>query len=175
MSAEYRLPRSEASAEANPYLSSLKEVQIQQKTVKTRTTPRQLMDPNPGEVGAGVIHVIERVDEDQFMTMLTDGVRNAFDLGSVAHDVLKIVLSEYRDAKIENANCDSLKLVLSNNFLNGNEIQMPEEQFRIGLDELLSKGVLSPRDRDQYWLNRALFFNGSGVIVIQEYRLLPAR
>ncbi|MFW8584625.1 hypothetical protein ACOJBM_06200 [Rhizobium beringeri] len=49
----------------NPFLSA-KEVQINQKAVKTRTTPRELMDPNAGEVGAGVIHVIEGVGVEQF-------------------------------------------------------------------------------------------------------------
>ncbi|MGO7172168.1 hypothetical protein AB9F47_34485 [Rhizobium leguminosarum] len=159
---------------SNPFISGAKEVQVQQKTVKTRTTPRELMDSNAGEVGAGVIHVIEGVDEEHFMEALTDGVRAAFDLGGAGYEVFRVVLVEYQQAKKSDGHCESLTLFYSDRQLNGKKTEMNETQFQCGLNELLSKGVLSQKASDQYWLNQALFFNGSGVILIKEYRLLPA-
>ncbi|MBM7046178.1 hypothetical protein [Rhizobium lusitanum] len=159
----------------NPFASGeKKEVQVQQKTVKTRTTPRELMDPNAGEVGAGVIHVIEGVDEEHFVEALTGGIRAAFDLGDAGYEVFKVALVEYQQAKISDGSCDSLTLFYSGDQLNGKKTEMNETQFQGGLKELLSKGVLSQKAPDQYWLNPALFFNGSGVILIKEYRLLPS-
>nr|WP_200985096.1 hypothetical protein [Rhizobium rhizogenes]QCL09162.1 hypothetical protein pC5.7b_295 [Rhizobium rhizogenes]QCL09798.1 hypothetical protein pC5.8b_308 [Rhizobium rhizogenes] len=175
MSADNQLRPPAPQPTNNPFASGAKkEVQVQQKTVKTRTTPRELMDPNAGEVGAGVIHVIEGVDEEHFVEALTDGVRAAFDLGGDGYEVYKLVLVEYQQAKISSRYCDSLTLFYSDDQLNGKKTEMSETQFQRGLKELLSKGVLSQKAADQYWLNPALFFNGSGVILIKEYRLLPA-
>ncbi|NTF65996.1 hypothetical protein [Rhizobium rhizogenes] len=174
MSAENQLRPPASPPTSNPFTSGAKEVQIQQKTVKTRTTPRELMDSNAGEVGAGVIHVIEGVDEEHFVEALTDGVRAAFDLGDAGYEVFKVALVEYQQAKISDGRCDSLTLFYSDDQLNGKKTEMNETQFQFGLKELLSKGVLSQKAPDQYWLNQALFFNGSGVILIKEYRLLPA-
>ncbi|SCB52304.1 hypothetical protein [Rhizobium lusitanum] len=174
MSADNQLRPPASPPTGNPFTSGAKEVQIQQKTVKTRTTPRELMDSNAGEVGAGVIHVVEGVDEEHFVKALTDGVRAAFDLGDTGYEVFKVALVEYQQAKISDGNCDSLTLFYSDDKLNGKKTEMNETQFQGGLKELLSKGVLSQKAPDQYWLNQALFFNGSGVILIKEYRLLPA-
>lgn len=175
MSADNHLRPPATPPTSNPFTSGAKkEIQVQQKTVKTRTTPRELMDPNAGEVGAGVIHVIESVDEDHFIGALTDGVRAAFDLGGDGYEVFKVVLVEYEQAKISDRHCDSLTLLYSDDQLNGKKTEVSGMQFQGGLKELLSKGVLSQKAPDQYWLNPALFFNGSGVIVIKEYRLLPA-
>ena len=158
---------------SNPFASGAKEIQVQGKTVKTRTTPRELMDPNGGDIGAGVIHVIEDVNEKRFFEVLTDGVRAAFDLGSTAFEVFKTILLEYQQTKTSDGHRDSLTLSFSDDRLNGKKTGMNEAQFQSGLKELLSKGVLSQKAADQYWLNHALFFNGNGVILIKEYRLLP--
>ncbi|NTF97899.1 hypothetical protein [Rhizobium rhizogenes] len=173
MSADNPLRPLAPSPVSNPFTSGAKkEVQVQQKTVKTRTNPRELMDPNAGEVGAGIIHVIEGVDEEHFVEALTEGVRAAFDLGGDGYEVFKVALVEYQQAKISDRYCDSLTLFYSDDQLNGKKTEMNETQFQSGLKELLSKGVLSQKAPDQYWLNPALFFNGSGVILIKEYRLL---
>ncbi|MGV1768040.1 hypothetical protein [Rhizobium rhizogenes] len=174
MSADNHLRPPASSPTSNPFTSGAKEVQVEQKSVKTRTTPRELMDPNAGEVGAGVIHVIEDVDEEHFVEAITDGVRAAFDLGEAGYEVFKVALVEYQQAKISNSRCDSLTLLYSDDQLNGKKTEMNETQFQDGLEELLSKGIISQKASDQYWLNQALFFNGSGVILIKEYRLLPA-
>ncbi len=157
----------------NPFPSGAKEIQLHGKTVKTRTTPRELMDPNAGDVGAGVIHVIEDVSENRFWEALTDGVRAAFDLGSSALEVFRAILAEYQQAKTSGEQRESLTLAFSDDKLNGKKTGMNEAQFQSGLKELLSKRVVSQKAADQYWLNHALFFNGNGVILIKEYRLVP--
>ncbi|MDL2405188.1 hypothetical protein PY650_05870 [Rhizobium calliandrae] len=162
------------SPTSSAFTSGAKEVQVQRKRVKTRTTPRELMDPNAGEVGSGVIHVIEDVNEEHFAEALTDGVRAAFDLGSAGYEVFKVILVEYQQARISDGHRDSLTLFFSEGQLNGKRTEMNETQFQSGLNELLSKGVVSQKAPDQYWLNQALFFNGNGVILIKEYRLLPS-
>ncbi|NEJ25914.1 hypothetical protein GR247_38515 [Rhizobium leguminosarum] len=154
----------------NPFLSA-KEVQINQKAVKTRTTPRELMDPNAGEVGAGVIHVIEGVGVEQFTKALTDGVCAAFDLSNAGSNVFQTVLLEYLRAKMTDSRCDSVALLLSQEEPNDKKGETNKARFQDGLKELLSKGLLAQKAPNQYWLNRAVFFDGIGVILIREYRL----
>ena len=155
----------------NPFLSGAKEVQVNQKVVKTRTTPRELMDPNAGEVGAGVIHVIESVGVEQFTKALADGVCAAFDLSIAGSNVFQTVLLEYLRAKMTDRHCDSVTLLLSQEQPDDKKGETNTVHFQDGLKELLSKGLLAQKAPDQFWLNQAVFFDGNGVILIREYRL----
>ncbi len=165
------LRRLDYSPAENPFMTAGTEIHTQHKTVKTRSAPRDLMDPETGEVvGASVIHVIEERDEEHFVKVFADGVRAAFDLSKTGYRVFQAVLNEYQRAKMTGGYSDSLTLFFFDEGLNGAKLDMSEKSFQRGLKELLAKGFLSPKVPNQYWVNPALFFKGDRVAFLREYR-----
>ena len=62
---QVNLRRLEYSPAENPLIVRGTEIHTQYKTVKTRAAPRDLMDPDTGEVvRASVVHVIEECDDE---------------------------------------------------------------------------------------------------------------
>lgn len=171
---EINLRRLDYSPLDNPFMAGA-EIQTKTKTVRTRAAPRDLMDPETGEVvGATIIHTIEERDEEHFVKVFADGVRAAFDLTRTGARVFNAVLTEYQSAKMTGGYADSLTLFFFDNGLNGRAIDMSEKSFQRGLKELLAKGFLSPKAPNQFWVNPALFFKGDRVTFAREYRLKAA-
>ena len=65
---------------------------------------------------------------------------------------------------------DSISLCWFDDGLNGEKIGMTDRTFQNGLKGLLNKEFLSPKLRDQFWVNPSLFFKGDRVAFITEYR-----
>ena len=170
---EVNLRRLAYSPKHNPFMAGA-EIRTTTKTVRTRTTPRDLMDPDTGEViGATMIHIIEERDEETFVKVFADGVRAAFDLTKTGARVFNAVLTEYQAEKMTGGYADSLTLFFFDDGLNGNSIDMSEKSFQRGLKELLGKGFLAPKAPNQFWVNPALFFKGDRVAFLREYRVKP--
>ena len=170
-SKEINLRRLDYSPRENPFMAGA-EIRTSTKTVRTRSAPRDLLDPETGEiVGATVIHTIEERDEEHFVKVFVEGVRAAFDLSKTGARVFNTVLSEYQASKMTGGYADSLTLFFFDDGLNGRSIDMSEKSFQRGLKELLSKGFLAPKAPNQFWVNPALFFKGDRVTFAREYRL----
>jgi hypothetical protein len=168
---EVNLRRLEYSPQENPFMVGA-ELRTKTKTVRTRSAPRDLLDPDTGEiVGATVIHTIEERDEEHFVKVFADGVRAAFDLTKTGARVFQAVLAEYQRAKMTGGYADSLTLFFFDGGLSGRAIDMSEKSFQRGLKELLAKGFLAPKAPNQFWVNPALFFKGDRVTFAREYRL----
>lgn len=168
---EVNLRRLEYSPNENPFMAGA-ELRTTTKIVRTRAAPRDLMDPDSGEViGKTVIHTIEERDEEQFVKVFAEGVRAAFDLSKTAARVFNAVLSEYQASRMTGGYADHLTLFFFNDGLNGRAIDMSEKSFQRGLKELLGKGFLSPKAPNQFWVNPALFFKGDRVAFLKEYRM----
>lgn len=164
------LRRLDYSPRENPFMAGA-EIRTSTKTVRTRSAPRDLLDPETGEVvGATVIHTIEERDEEHFVKVFAEGVRAAFDLTKTGARVFNTVLAEYQSAKMTGGYADSLTLFFFDEGLNGRSIDMSEKSFQRGLKELLAKGFLSPKAPNQFWVNPALFFKGDRVTFAREYR-----
>lgn len=158
--------------DANPFLETGSEIQTRHKTVRTRSTPRALMDPETGEVvGQSIIHVIEEKDEAQFVKVFADGVRAAFDLSQTGARVFQAVLGEYQKEKMTGGYSDSVRLYWFGEGIDGRAIGMSKFTFNRGLKELLEKQFLFPRSPNEYWVNPALFFKGDRVAFLREYRM----
>lgn len=148
------------------------EIQTRHKTVRTRTAPRELMDPETGEVvGASIIHTIEERDEEHFVKVFAEGVRAAFDLTKTGARVFQAVLGEYQRSKMTGGYSDSVNLVWFDDGLNGHSLDMSDRTFHNGLRELIEKGFLKPKLPNQFWVNPALFFKGDRVAFMREYRI----
>lgn len=168
---EVNLRRLDYSPRENPFMAGA-EIRTSTKTVRTRSTPRDLLDPETGEVvGATVIHTIEERDEEHFVKVFAEGVRAAFDLTKTGARVFNTVLAEYQAAKMTGGYADSLTLFFFDEGLNGRAIDMSEKSFQRGLKELLAKGFLAPKAPNQFWVNPALFFKGDRVTFAREYRI----
>ena len=168
---EVNLRRLDYSPRENPFMVGA-EIRTSTKTVRTRSAPRDLLDPETGEVvGATVIHTIEERDEEHFVKVFAEGVRAAFDLTKTGARVFNTVLAEYQSAKMTGGYADSLTLFFFDDGLNGRAIDMSEKSFQRGLKELLGKGFLAPKAPNQFWVNPALFFKGDRVTFAREYRL----
>lgn len=155
----------------NPFMQGA-EIQTRHKTVRTRTAPRDLMDPDTGEIiGASVIHTIEERDEEHFVKVFADGVRAAFDLTRTGARVFQAVLGEYQRSKMTGGYSDSVNLIWFDDGLNGHALDMSDRTFHNGLRELIEKGFLKPKLPNQFWVNPALFFKGDRVAFMREYRI----
>lgn len=169
--AEVNLRKLEYSPRDNPFMAGA-ELRTSTKVVRTRAAPRDLMDPDTGEiVGKTVIHTIEERDEEQFVKVFADGVRAAFDLSKTAARVFNAVLAEYQSSRMTGGYADSVTLYVDDKGLNGRAIDMSEKSFQRGLKELLAKGFLAPKVPTQFWVNPALFFKGDRVAFLKEYRM----
>ena len=77
------------------------EIRIRHKTVQTRTSPRDLMDPSTGEiVGQSIIHVVEEKDKVQFVKNCADGVKATYVLTRTGARVFQAVLADCRVATL---------------------------------------------------------------------------
>lgn len=173
---QVNLRRLDYSPAQNPFMKNGSEIHTRHKTVRTRSTPNDLLNPETGEVVASsVIHVIEERDEEHFVKVFAEGVRAAFDLSRTGYRVFQAVLTEYQKAKMTGGYSDSLTLYFFDDGLNGDKIDMSEKSFQRGLKEILAKGFLSPKVPNQYWVNPALFFKGDRVAFLREYRVKSAK
>lgn len=168
---EVNLRKLEYSPVDNPFIHGA-ELRTTTKIVRTRAAPRDMVDPDTGEViGASIIHTIEERDEEHFVKVFADGVKAAFDLSKTAARTFSAVLTEYQRAKMTGGYADSITLFFFDDGLNGRALDMSEKSFQRGLKELLGKGFLAPKAPGQFWVNPALFFKGDRVAFMREYRL----
>jgi hypothetical protein len=157
--------------DSNPFVAG-SEIKTKYKTVRTRSAPRDMMDPETGEiVGSAIIHTIEEADEAHFVKVFADGVKAAFDLSHTGARVFQAVLMEYQKAKMTGGFSDSVRLYWFGVGLDGREIGMSKFTFNRGLKELLEKRFMFPRSPNEYWINPALFFKGDRVAFLREYRI----
>ena len=171
MSSPINLRRLDYSPNENPFVTG-SEIRTRHKTVRTRTSPKELMDPDTGEVvGQSIIHVIEEKDEEHFVKVFADGVRAAYDLTRTGARVFQAVLAEYQRAKMTGGFSDSIRLVWFDDGLNGRSLDMSDRTFHNGLKELIQNGFLKPKLPNEFWVNPALFFKGDRVAFLREYRL----
>ena len=165
------LRKLEYSPTENPFMGG-SEIQTRHKTVRTRSAPKDLMDPDTGEVvGSSIIHVIEEKDEEHFVKVFAEGVKAAFDLSKTGARVFQAVLGEYQKSKLTGGYSDSVSLIWFDDGLNGRALDMSDRTFHNGLKELIAKGFLKPKLPNQFWVNPALFFKGDRVAFLREYRV----
>jgi len=165
------LKKLDYSPSENPFIKG-SVIKTKYKTVRTKASPKDLIDPATGEVaGQSIIHIIEEKDEEHFVKVFAEGVKAAFDLTRTGARVFQAVLTEYQKAKLTGGYADSLTLFWFGEGINGNAVGMSDRTFHNGLKELLAKGFLSAKAPNQYWVNPALFFKGDRVAFLREYRL----
>jgi hypothetical protein len=166
--AEPNLRYLEYSPDVNP-LVEVRDVPIKRRLVSTGLKT-DLVDADGVIQGASVIRTIEEKDDAEFVKVFAAGVAASFGLSKTGRNVFHAVLRVYQAAPMHGGFADTVYLKWFDDGLCGNAIEMSEKTFRRGLKELLALGFLSPRTPSVFWINPALFFKGSRVLFVQDYR-----
>lgn len=159
------------SPAANPYLEAPTLV-FKRGTKIVARTDQPLVDPATGEVThCKAIHKIEELDNESFVRVFADGVAATYELSKTGHRVFQLVLDQYQRTPMTRGYADSVDLYWFGNGIEGRDVGMSEKTFSRGLKELLQNAFIHPRTNSSYWVNPALFFKGSRVMFVKEYRL----
>lgn len=166
---DLNLRKLEYSPLENPFLNK-STICIRDKTVTTCIGYQKLIDCKTYEIlTVPIIHVRdEKNNEEQLLQAFANGIREVFNLSLTGYRVFIEALKIYQSAPIT----DSIILAWLNDGLNGVKVDMTNRIFHNGLKELIAKGFLKPKLRNQYWVNPALFFKGDqSVAFIRTYEL----
>jgi hypothetical protein len=163
------LRKLEYSPNENPLIQP-QEIVIKRRYVSSGTR-RDLADPDTGEIqAAAVIRVIEDKDDEEFVKVFSAGVAAAYQLNRTAQRVFQAVLDEYQRTPMKSGFAESVTLYWFDGGISGRTIGMSEKTFQRGLKDLLTNGFIYPKIPNIFWVNPSLFFKGSRVIFMREYR-----
>lgn len=168
-SRDLRLLKSKYSPHVNPLLEP---TTVSVKRVRVRAGVEQpLANTVTGEiVGASCVHTIQDKDDAEFVKVFSAGIAAAYDLSRTGQRVFQAVLQAYERSPMTGGFADSVYLAWFDGGLSGHSIGMSEKTFNRGFRELLEKEFLAPRAPNTFWVNPALFFKGSRVLFVKEYR-----
>ena len=154
----------------NPLLELSTPIRVKSGLVATKMS-NDLVDRSTGEQHThALIHTLNIVDDAHFVKVFAEGIKQAFQLSRTEMRIFCLVLEVYEQEKMTGGFADSITLFWFNDTLNGQPVDMSDRTFQNGLKGLLNKDFLSPKVRDQYWVNPTLFFKGDRVAFITEYR-----
>jgi hypothetical protein len=164
-----KLRKLEFSPDVNPLVNN-HEIKVRQRHVRTGLR-RDLTDSSTGEITAvATIHTIEEKDDAEFVKVFASGIKAIYDLTKTASRVFQTVLEAYQAEPMSRGFVDSVYLAWFDGGLSGRDVGMSDDTFQRGMKELLSKGFLSPRGPNVFWVNPSLFFKGDRVLFLKEYR-----
>ncbi|PIT69189.1 hypothetical protein [Bartonella tribocorum] len=172
---DINLRKLEYSPIKNPFLNK-HQIRICGKTITTNVEYQEFNNPNTHEAVSIILsHIAEeeveeivKTDEKYFVETFIENVRKTFNLTRTGYRIFIEVFQIYQSTQLT----DSITLAWLNGGLNGEKSDMTDRTFHNGLKELIAKGFLKPKLRNQYWVNPALFFKGDqSVAFIRKYEL----
>jgi len=156
------------SPNVNPLLN-FNEVQIKSKQVRTGSSS-SVINQDTGEVLTSIVHQTRIVDQEHFVKVFADGIRASYELNLTGYRVFQAILDVYQNSPMSGGFVDSIYIIFMDGGLCGASIGISESQFYRGLKILISKGFLSPRSPNLFWVNPHLFFRGDRALFVTEYR-----
>ena len=128
---------------------------------------------NEGEaVSLSGVHVIREVDESEFLKVYTKNINAIFDLKPTTQRVLQYLMVELQ--RTPNADAIYLAWLGASDYFSEQDLNVSRASFQRAMIELLSKGFIAEsRMPNMFWFNPNLFFNGSRMTFIHEYRRKP--
>lgn len=155
----------------NPYVKSPSIVITRGRKVVARSD-QPLMDPATGEIThCRAIHSIEELDKEHYVKIFAAGVAESYKLTRTGQRVFQLVLEQYEKTPMSRGYADCVDLYWFGVGIEGKDVGMSEKTFSRGLKELLLNAFIQPRTTSSYWVNPTLFWKGSRVLFIKEYRL----
>ena len=127
-----------------------------------------------GEGGEAVahsgIHVVHKVDKEQFVKIYTKNVKAIFDLKPTTQRVLQFLIVELQ--KTPNADAIYLAWMGAHEYFSEESLNVSRPSFQRALKELLAKGFIAESARpSMFWFNPNLMFNGDRMRFINEYQV----
>lgn len=116
------------------------------------------------------IHVIREVDRNEFVKIYVQGVRAIFGLKPSSQRLIQYVI----EALQRTPGADSVFVAWFSvrEFLGEADLKMSRTTFHRALADLIDKGFIAEApEPNKFWLNIHLFFNGSRMRFIHEYRI----
>jgi len=163
--------------EHNPFLQEL-EVPLKKRFSQTESgmfITAQSQQNGSGEcVDVAAITRVEFVDEERFVKIYTDELRQFFSLKPSTQKVLQIVLVELQKRKDKDLVYLDYKhacAYFTDQEVNGKKI-MSRPTFHSCIKEMIANNFIAESTyQNQYFINPKLFFNGSRLKLVKEYRI----
>ena len=153
----------------NPFWEA-QEVKVGSKMIKV--AGGQHVTPEGESVAHSGIHVVRHVDETEFVKLYTSNVKAIFDLKPTSLKVLQYLMVKLQ----ETPNADAVYLAWfgAEEYFNEEDVKMSRRSFHRALSEMVEKGFIAEsKNPHMFWFNPHLFFNGSRMSFVQEYRKNP--
>lgn len=120
-------------------------------------------------IGISGVHVVKEVDESEFLKLYTGNIKSIFALKPTSQKVLQFLMTELQ--KTPNADSIYLAWFSADSYFSEHDIKVSRSSFQRSLLELLEKGFIAESPNpNMFWFNPNLFFNGSRMTFIHEYR-----
>lgn len=97
-----------------------------------------------------MIHVIEECDEEHFVKVFSDCVREVFLLFKTGYGVFVAILQSCQKEKLTDGLANTVDLICFDGELNGDALGMTDRIIHNKLKELISKEFLKPKLPNQY-------------------------
>jgi hypothetical protein len=156
----------------NPYLKDLTQYQrgVKRTVVKGG---KAILDTSTGELeNVAEIVQIEKVDTEKFVKLYTDDLQRFFSLTPKAQRLLQVVLEQVQ--KSPDNDLISLNVPLAIDYFDRHSVKpMVRQSIYAAIEEMVKKGFIakSALHLDQYFINPAIFFNGSRIRLVKEYQI----
>ena len=123
-----------------------------------------------GEVEAGGVHVVQKIDRAQFVKLYTREMKAIFELKPSALKVVQYLIAEIQ--KTPNADAVYLHWMNAKKYLSGEDIKISTASFHRAMRELLEKEFIyqSPVP-NMFWINAKFFWNGDRYRFVRDYIL----
>lgn len=148
----------------NPFTDSLKMTISKKNIVAGRSSNDVIVDTETGEQSGSVAFIkIQEYEKEQFVKFYVDNLRMFFDLSRKAIRVLAYIMQALKPRKdivyIDLTDCSEFTKYAKSTILNG-------------ISELLENEFIArTKMTNMYYINPSIFFNGSRVNFIKQFKL----
>lgn len=161
--------------EESPFIAEDRfKIPIKKKGIKMDTAgPLAIMDTSTGEMKeVSEIRRITEVDGEQFVKLYTAHLGAFFDLKPGTHKLVYALLDELGKSRYANGDTIYINYDQIVRYYDKVSAKAPAKStYMLALAELTEKGFVAPsKDRNLWFINPALFFNGNRVRFVNEFR-----
>lgn len=152
----------------NPFIT---DVQVSVGNKRITVHKGTYVDAETGETAkAAGIHVVKKVDREQFVKLYTSEMWRIFELKPTTRKVVQYLLNEVQ--KHPNADGIYLHWLNAEKYLSEQEISIGRSSFNRAMREMLEKQLIAESTRPNlYWINPAVIWNGDRYRFIREYEI----
>ena len=123
-----------------------------------------------GQVEAGGVHVVQKIDREEFVKLYTREMKAIFELKPSAMKVIQYLIAEIQ--KTPNIDMVYLHWLNASQYLSGQALNLSEASFHRAMRELLEKEfIYQSAMPNMFWINAKFFWNGDRYRFVRDYVL----